>query len=56
MNLKIGLLILNDLRKVRLQGFKARKLGFRGILSPRERDGVRGEGGNVRVEITLPAR
>jgi hypothetical protein len=32
MNLKIASLIINDLRILRLQGFKARK-GFRGILT-----------------------
>jgi hypothetical protein len=33
MNLKIAYLIINDLRILRLQGFKARK-GFRRILTP----------------------
>ncbi len=39
MNLKFGSLIINDLRKLRFQGFKARII--RGILSP-----LRGEGGS----------
>jgi hypothetical protein len=47
MNLKIGSVIINDLRILRLQGFKARKLCFRGILSPLLRRGERGLLGGV---------
>jgi hypothetical protein len=42
MNLKNGLLIINGLHKSRFMGSK-REL-VRGILSPRERAGVRGKG------------
>jgi hypothetical protein len=52
MNLKIASLIINDLRILRLQGFKARKR-FRRILTPALLPALAGRGSRGSVRTSL---